>query len=61
MIILKIYLGLKDKMKKDKRGQGFTLKKLIILVLVVLVVLLVISGAYKLGILDFLKNLPGFD
>lgn len=45
---------------KDKKGQGLTLGKLIILILVVIVILLVIYGVYKLGIIDYFKNLPGF-
>ena len=44
---------------KNKKGVAWD--KLITAILVVLVVLIVIYGAYKLGALDFLKNiLPDF-
>ncbi len=49
-------------MIKNKKGaEGLTTQKMIIGVLVVLVVVIVIGALWKLGGLDFLKNLAGFN
>jgi len=46
---------------KNKRGQSLVTKKLIVMVLVVFVIVVVIWGLFKLGVIEWVMNLPSFN